>query len=166
MARVYWGPVGNTGVYRVQVTGSAPHRCATAQKAKTLALRLVGGRADRVTSTTFPAPSIEAKLAKLPAATTAAVAAAEHAAKIEVGAAKARIADRAKAAKAAVALAVELAELFNGSAKDVVIDLESGDWDADLDAVETAEKARDGGPRVTVTRAIDKRREAKADAAE
>ena len=75
------------------------------------------------------------------------------------------------AAKAAAALAapsraddaaaeLAAAELAEGSAKAAALALADGAWDDHLDVIEAAEQAREGGARVTVTRAIEKRRAA------
>lgn len=129
--RVHYGPIGATKKYRI-VSSGVEYERNDARSARTLAIRLAGGRKDRVVSTTFPALATAAALAAADAVDTAAT---------------------------DDAVDTAAAGLVTGRARDVVTAIESGEWDGSLDAVEAAEKAREDGVRVTVTRAIEKRRD-------
>jgi len=156
---VYWGQIAGSkpAKYRVKVNAPnarAAQECGSEQAAKALARQLAGGRVDRVKRTTFPAAKAAAALA---APSRADDAAAELAA-AELAAAELAAAELAAAELAAAELAA--AELAEGSAKAAALALADGAWDDHLDVIEAAEQAREGGARVTVTRAIEKRRAA------
>ena len=159
---VYWGLVAGSKPAKYRVEVNAPNAGAeqergTAAAAKALARQLAGGRADRIKRTTFPAA---APAPSKPAAPTDDEA--DEAAPTD---------DEAAPTDDEADDIAEADELVKSSAKITIAAVEDGVWYSprgaveiatvgDIDAVEAAEQRRAGGARVTVLRAIEKRRAA------
>jgi len=157
------GRIGGSDKWRIKLRATAPNakdaifERDTKAEAEVLGAQLSGNRRDRIRWRDFPAaPAKAAPTKAAPTKAAPAKAAPAKAAPAKAAPAKAAPA-KADSAHSADDLA-EAADLVELSAKKAIAEIEAGDYDDILDLVEAAEKARDGGARVTVTRAMKSRR--------